>query len=109
MCVFASLIMCHLTDKFPLSLFNEGHCYGCKNTGSIDMKHPNEADAYSSGHVNGYSPVGGLHVAQDDFDSLSVMFYFLLANYFSTFVRLLLITLHVFSFILYRLKPRRKG
>uniref|UniRef100_A0A8R7TT66 DUF3615 domain-containing protein n=1 Tax=Triticum urartu TaxID=4572 RepID=A0A8R7TT66_TRIUA len=50
---------------------DNGHCYGCKNTGSIDLKHRNEADACSGGHVNGYSPVGGHPMRQDDVDSLS--------------------------------------
>ncbi|KAM0835220.1 hypothetical protein ACQ4PT_063070 [Festuca glaucescens] len=29
-----------------------GHCYGCINNGSIDMKHPDKADAYSGGHLD---------------------------------------------------------
>ncbi|XP_047050872.1 uncharacterized protein LOC124656112 [Lolium rigidum] len=36
-----------------------GHCYGCINNGSMDMKHPDKADAYSGGHLDVYLPFGG--------------------------------------------------
>ncbi|PNT63861.1 hypothetical protein BRADI_4g21838v3 [Brachypodium distachyon] len=33
-----------------------GHCYGCKNNGNIDMKHPDKADEYIGGHLDTYLP-----------------------------------------------------
>lgn len=35
---------------------DNGHCYGCTNNGSAGMKHPNNSDAYTGGHVNAYLP-----------------------------------------------------
>jgi hypothetical protein len=39
--------------------FNEGHCYGCISNGSIGMKHPDKADAYSGGHLDVHLPYSG--------------------------------------------------
>lgn len=35
---------------------DNGHCYGCTNSGSVDMKHPDNVDAYAGGHLNVYLP-----------------------------------------------------
>ncbi|XP_024316062.1 uncharacterized protein LOC112271179 [Brachypodium distachyon] len=35
-----------------------GHCYGCKNNGSVHLKHPNTANAYTAGSLDGYLPFG---------------------------------------------------
>ncbi|KAG0512599.1 hypothetical protein BDA96_10G028500 [Sorghum bicolor] len=35
-----------------------GHCYGCRNNGSPNMKHPDNIDAYTGGHLDGYLPFG---------------------------------------------------
>ncbi|XP_051204894.1 uncharacterized protein [Lolium perenne] len=35
---------------------DNGHCYGCTNNGSADMKHPNNSYAYAGGHLNTYLP-----------------------------------------------------
>ncbi|KAF6989535.1 hypothetical protein CFC21_006863 [Triticum aestivum] len=31
---------------------DNGHCYGCVNNGSVRMKHPNNAAAYTGGHLD---------------------------------------------------------
>uniref|UniRef100_A0ACD5ZP22 Uncharacterized protein n=1 Tax=Avena sativa TaxID=4498 RepID=A0ACD5ZP22_AVESA len=36
---------------------NTGHCYGCKNNGIVDMKHPNKASAYTGGHLDVHIPL----------------------------------------------------
>ncbi|CAM0874209.1 unnamed protein product [Alopecurus aequalis] len=44
---------------------DNGRCYGCQNNGSVDMKHPNKADAYCRGQVDEYMPyLGGYHIEQ---------------------------------------------
>lgn len=35
-----------------------GRCYGCTNNGSVDMKHPNEANAYKAGDPDYYLQFG---------------------------------------------------
>lgn len=44
----------------------EGHCYGCRNNGSLDVKHPNDIDAYAGGHLDGYLPFGYDESSSDD-------------------------------------------
>uniref|UniRef100_I1PZ99 DUF3615 domain-containing protein n=1 Tax=Oryza glaberrima TaxID=4538 RepID=I1PZ99_ORYGL len=34
-----------------------GHCYGCRNDGKYGLKHPNNSDAYSGGHLDGCLPL----------------------------------------------------
>ncbi|KAL6861572.1 hypothetical protein ACP4OV_017272 [Aristida adscensionis] len=43
-----------------------GHCYGCKNNGSPDMKHPDNTDAYIGGHLDGYLPFGDSESSESD-------------------------------------------
>ncbi|CAN6179529.1 unnamed protein product [Urochloa humidicola] len=43
-----------------------GHCFGCKNNGSRDMQHPNETDAYTGDHVDGYLPFGCNDLSSSD-------------------------------------------
>ncbi|KAJ1279236.1 hypothetical protein BS78_04G139800 [Paspalum vaginatum] len=43
-----------------------GHCYGCRNNGSPDTKHPNIIDAYAGGHLDGYLPFGYDESSSDD-------------------------------------------
>lgn len=43
-----------------------GHCYGCRNNGSPDVKHPNDIDAYAGGHLDGYLPFGYDESSSDD-------------------------------------------
>ncbi|KQJ99386.1 uncharacterized protein LOC100835952 isoform X2 [Brachypodium distachyon] len=31
---------------------DNGHCYGCKNHGRVNMKHPNEVNAFTGGHLD---------------------------------------------------------
>ncbi|KAL6861483.1 hypothetical protein ACP4OV_017183 [Aristida adscensionis] len=45
---------------------DNGHCYGCRNLESPDMKHPNNLDAYAGGHLDGYLPFGLLSVSSDE-------------------------------------------
>ncbi|KAM3298703.1 hypothetical protein ACQJBY_040266 [Aegilops geniculata] len=37
---------------------DNGHCYGCTNNGSVNMKHPNSADEYTGGHLDVGMPFG---------------------------------------------------
>ncbi|KAL6861562.1 hypothetical protein ACP4OV_017262 [Aristida adscensionis] len=45
---------------------DSGHCYGCTNLESPDMKHPNNIGAYTGGHLDGYLPFGLLSVSSDE-------------------------------------------
>lgn len=56
----------------------KGHCYGCINNGSPDMRHPKDTSAYTGGHLDGYLPFGddGLSGSDEDvcyFTSLKFM------------------------------------
>ncbi|KAG0518737.1 hypothetical protein BDA96_09G202800 [Sorghum bicolor] len=51
-----SISLCSCTDV-RLSYLT-GHCYGCRNNGSPNMKHPDNIDAYTGGHLDGYLPFG---------------------------------------------------
>lgn len=50
---------------FALSCFymlkpnDDGHCRGCTYNKRADLKHPNDADEYSGGHLDPYLPYGG--------------------------------------------------
>lgn len=46
-----------------------GCCYGCTNNGSVDMKHPNEANTYNAGHPDAYllsENTGKWYLSDDD-------------------------------------------
>uniref|UniRef100_A0A0D9WLG4 DUF3615 domain-containing protein n=1 Tax=Leersia perrieri TaxID=77586 RepID=A0A0D9WLG4_9ORYZ len=49
-----------------------GHCYGCRNNGYPGMKHPNNVDAYSGGHMNGCLPFGFHSSVDSDCEDLSL-------------------------------------
>ncbi|CAN6223643.1 unnamed protein product [Urochloa humidicola] len=51
---------------FMIKHDENGHCYGCRNNGSPDMKHPNNIGAYTGGHLDGYLPFGGDEESSDD-------------------------------------------
>ncbi|XBI36002.1 hypothetical protein VPH35_121594 [Triticum aestivum] len=50
---------------FALSCFymlksnDNGHCRGCTYNKRVNLKHPNDADEYSGGHLDPYLPYGG--------------------------------------------------
>jgi hypothetical protein len=48
-----------------------GHCYGCRNDGKSGLKHPNNSDAYSGGHLDGCLPFG-LNDSRSKYDGLNV-------------------------------------
>lgn len=48
------------------SFLSEGHCYGCRNNGSPDMKHPNNTDAYTAGRLDVFLPFGEEEPFSDD-------------------------------------------
>nr|CAB3466879.1 unnamed protein product [Digitaria exilis] len=43
-----------------------GHCYGCRNNGSPDMKHPNNTDAHTAGRLDVLLPFGEEEPFSDD-------------------------------------------
>jgi hypothetical protein len=51
--------------EFAISCFymlktnDNGHCRGCTNNGSVNLKHPNKADDYSGRHRDAYLPYNG--------------------------------------------------
>ncbi|EEC79931.1 hypothetical protein OsI_21506 [Oryza sativa Indica Group] len=47
-----------------------GHCYGCRNDGKSGLKHPNNSDAYSGGHLDGCLPFG-LNDSRSKYDGLN--------------------------------------
>uniref|UniRef100_A0A0E0L7H1 DUF3615 domain-containing protein n=1 Tax=Oryza punctata TaxID=4537 RepID=A0A0E0L7H1_ORYPU len=47
-----------------------GHCYGCRNDGKSSLKHPNNSDAYSGGHLDGCLPFG-LNDSRSKYDGLN--------------------------------------
>ncbi|XP_044436399.1 uncharacterized protein [Triticum aestivum] len=56
---------------FVLSCFymlkpnDNGHCRGCTYNKRVNLKHPNDADEYSGGHLDSYLPYGGDNTIQD--------------------------------------------
>ncbi|TVU12852.1 hypothetical protein EJB05_46516, partial [Eragrostis curvula] len=46
-----------------------GDCYGCKNNGSPEMRHPSDTDAYTTGHLDGYLPFGLESSSSDEDES----------------------------------------
>lgn len=58
-----------MTNVLPF--FCEGHCYGCRNDGKSGLKHPNNSDAYSGGHLDGCLPFG-LNDSRSKYDGLNV-------------------------------------
>ncbi|TVU12865.1 hypothetical protein EJB05_46530, partial [Eragrostis curvula] len=45
------------------------YCYGCKNNGSPEMRHPSDTDAYTTGHLDGYLPFGLESSSSDEDES----------------------------------------
>uniref|UniRef100_A0A8R7QX89 DUF3615 domain-containing protein n=1 Tax=Triticum urartu TaxID=4572 RepID=A0A8R7QX89_TRIUA len=51
--------------EFALSCFymlkpnDNGHCRGCTYNKRVNLKHPNDADEFSGGHLDPYLPYGG--------------------------------------------------
>ncbi|CAM0956841.1 unnamed protein product [Alopecurus aequalis] len=45
-----------LSCLYMLKPNDNGHCRGCTNNGSVNLKHPNEADEYTGGHLDAYLP-----------------------------------------------------
>ncbi|KAM3208101.1 hypothetical protein ACQJBY_063041 [Aegilops geniculata] len=56
---------------FALSCFymlkpnDNGQCRGCTHNKRVDLKHPNNADEYTGGHLDPYLPYGGDTTVQD--------------------------------------------
>ncbi|XP_044444542.1 uncharacterized protein [Triticum aestivum] len=56
---------CTSDTEFVLSCFymlkpnDNGHCRGCTYNKRVNLKHPNDADEFSGGHLDPYLPYGG--------------------------------------------------
>lgn len=44
---------------FDYSCSFKGHCNGCINTGSFELRHPENNCLFIGGHMNGCLPFGG--------------------------------------------------
>lgn len=60
--------LCDVLCCKPLDSDDNGHCFGCKNQGSVDLRHPAGGSLYVGGHVDCEFPFMWDSISEDDSD-----------------------------------------
>ncbi|XP_044971648.1 uncharacterized protein LOC123437475 isoform X2 [Hordeum vulgare subsp. vulgare] len=60
--------LCDVLCCKPLDSDDNGHCFGCKNQGSVDLRHPAGESLYVGGHVDCEFPFMWDSISEDDSD-----------------------------------------
>uniref|UniRef100_N1R1S0 DUF3615 domain-containing protein n=1 Tax=Aegilops tauschii TaxID=37682 RepID=N1R1S0_AEGTA len=60
--------LCNVLCCKPLDSDDNGHCFGCKNQGYVDLRHPAGESLYVGGHVDCEFPFMWDSISEDDSD-----------------------------------------